>query len=171
MKNHTYVTQCHHNCYNMQLHWHISGHRYLAKVWLHVVYCGKRDCFLSMFWFWHPAQIPHCNPPGCKPTILVKKCDVANSITHLGQWSSPPGTPLSQFDWQVKHPPVYLWELSPGPRGCQGRCPDGRRAGSSACRGCLCGAAQIWWSDCKRDQRFRELCTIFSQFHSVHTPQ
>lgn len=118
----------------------ISGHTDITGVWL-------RRLVIHIFIL---TSCPHLKPPGCTPTTVAKERAVANRITHQEQCSSPPGIPLWQFDWQVEHPPIYLWEPSPGPRGCQGRCPDGLQGCSSGCCGRLCGAAQIWWNDCKK---------------------
>lgn len=112
-----------------------------------IVYWGKKNCILLTFPFSPRSQILNWKPPDYTSPVFTQWRDVANNITHLVPCSSPPGTPLWRFDWQAEHPPVYLWVLLPGPRGCQGRCPDGRQACSAGCRGCLCRASLIWSSD------------------------
>lgn len=103
------------------------------------------------------TQLLHFEYPGC---TFIPCSVIANGITHPGQCSSPPRTPLLQSDWQAEHPPAYLWEPTPGPRGCQGRCPDGLLACISDCLGYLCPAVQVWWNDCRNKQTLWRSCAI-----------
>lgn len=92
--------------------------------------------------------------------IPCNVCPFASGVTHPGQCSSPPRTPFSQSDWQAEHPPVYLWEPTPDPRGCQGRCPDGLQACISGCLGYLCPTVPVWWNDCRNKKTLWRIYAI-----------